>query len=186
MTSSTKRIPMYEAQKELLDLINRIENGEEPDTVMEPFKTAKLNLSEAVDRRFFAFEHLDADIEKAKENKKAWDLRAKVLENAKDRLKEYTKQIMLQDENLPYQGQFAKFTLQNSPKKLETELLLGSLTLSNLMSDHALGLGVVPDRLLKSSINIQLDIELLKSDLENGIKYPWAALTQSKHLRIKR
>lgn len=198
------KIPLAQAASILSDLCERIDDEGNLDEYLETFKRAEVDLRQSVDRRISVMQMLADFVRRAGENKDAWAKRKKQFEYALERIKEFTKEVMQENPDIPYAGEYGKLAVQKNPVSIKYDLEFGESKSFTPVKDASrvptefLKLVLVVDSPLltdvkdatelvsKASVKFFiLDKERLAIALKSGVKFDFAQETQGTHLRIK-
>ena len=180
------KIPLDEAALILRELCEAIDNGLDLDAaLLERFADAKLDVSNAVDRRIFFFAKIDEELAAARAVREAWkakmqewDAKVQQLKTLEDRIWAATKAVVEGNPELPYQGQYGKLAVQKNGGvvPLTTEF-------DTLDADTIATFGIEA-RFYK--VGYSMDNAAIRAALEAGEDLPWARLgVRGTSLRIR-
>lgn len=179
-SSLPTKIPLAFAAMLLAKVSDDIESGNLDATLITAFEDAKLATSEAVDRRIAFDGFIKAAINQCKETAKGWRDEAAKLEKAHKRFLERTKEIVEANPDIPFQGNLGKFAIQANPPSVAYEF--EEFDLNEALIDT---LGIDPQYVVIET-TYRINKQKISQDLKNGVEIPWAKLTQSKRLTIKK
>ena len=151
-----------ELESELLEL-----QGELTTEIEEKLNSLSKDLASKTDSIGYILERLERESIALKEKSKQFQIVAKRLEQAYDRLKDYTKQNMKALDVSELQGESYRFKKSNLKPKL-------------VIDDEAL----IDRAYFKETILTTLDKEMIRLALENGISVNGARLEEVTSLRI--
>lgn len=178
---------MFDAARSLSRLCDRIDEADFCDESLEAeFQTAKLSLAESIDRRKFIFREAESKVELATQWKRDLDETIKRLKRVQERIESYTKLIMTQEPDQPYEDTFGNKLkiVKNSQSQLVLAVdLRDKKSVSNIIDDASLELLGIDDKYVKIVTYQTLDTERVKRDLEKGEKLEWASLFRGEHVR---
>jgi len=143
---------LIKASEEWIQIMTKIE---ENDGVLTPeleqrFDQAVVEMSTVSDQLANTIDYIDTAIEVVKKKKDRYQLKQKQLENFKSRMREVTKNAMLN--GITFEGEDRKVILTNPKKKINVDDVLPK---------------DVPQKYWKVSTSINKT--LLKNDIENGL-----------------
>jgi hypothetical protein len=143
------------------------------------------DLADAVDRRIYFLQFLEAQIEHVKKMAKAWAERGRILENLEDRIKESTKQVILSSEGaLKLKGTTGELSVQKSPVSmhLSFEPMRKSY---EIVTDDIVSKHEIPAKYLQHIELLQLNKTAIRDDLQAGVELSFAKLVRNNHVRLK-
>ena len=182
-----KRTPLELAALDFAAVLNQIEalDGDLDQAVLSTFGELKLELAEAVDRRIYFLQYLESQIEHVEKMKKAWSERQRVLETLQDRIKESTKQtIMNTDAKLKLKGTTGELSLQKSPPALYLSFDVHRKSYE-IVTDDEIAKHKIPTKYLQHVELLQLNKIAIREDLQAGVELNFAKLVRNSHIRIR-
>lgn len=174
----------YNATRHLIELMERIDSADDLTTeLINEFSSAKLDVTDAIDRRKYVMAECETRIDAAKKMIKEVKDHVKRLEKVQQKIKYSTLCAMQLNPDMTYQDSIGrKLLIQKSPPKLEVELETENLSVSNCLNPNLIFReDVIP--YVQSRTYYVLDTAKVKSDLESGKEIVWAKLTQSEYLK---
>lgn len=179
-SSLPTKIPLAFAATLLAKVSDDIESGNLDATLIAAFEDAKLATSEAVDRRIAFDAFIKSAIDRCKETAKSWRDEAAKLEKAHKRFLERTKEIVEANPDIPFKGSLGRFVIQNNPPSVA--YTFEEFELNETLID---ALGIDPQYVVVET-SYRINKQKISQDLKNGVEIPWAKLTQSNRLTIKK
>ena len=151
----------------LADILERIESSDGMIDVESEFDLdiKSINLKSKIDSMQFVLDNLTLQEEYHNNNADKFKKQAASISKAIDRLKDYIKFVMKQNNTAMLEGDMYKFLLVGMMPRLVLEQSL------------------IPDEYYSTVVTKELNKDKIKEDLENGIKVNGARLTPVEGLR---
>ncbi len=184
-----KKVPLDYASRAMTNIYDLIESSEDlEEYLIAEFRSASLDLAEAVDRRIAVMKRFKSEIGHLTELKTEIEGYLATVKKADVRLKEHTMFIMTANEQLTYKGNLGRLALQNSPVRVEFTFPVETKTISNCISDAVLLELDVPEKYITKHVHYSINREAVKTYLNQSpkVSLPWARLMQGQHIRIRR
>jgi len=182
-----KKVPLQWAAAALVAICQQIEDGINiEDALLAQFNETKLDIAEAIDRRKGLKNYLEMMISHCKAGKSDINDQQKRFETVLERLKEKTKQILIENPEIPYVDSFGKklSVVNNGTPRLDLKLPITiSKSVNNIVDQQECITFGIDQKYLRTVSYITLDTETLRNDLKSGTILPWADLTWSTQLR---
>lgn len=175
------------AAKTLNELAERVDEGENLNEVfLSLFAETKGDLAHNTDRAVAFREIVTGMIAHAKEAKKAWDARRKLLENTLATFDGEIKATISEAPSLPFQGALGSIKLAKNPPKVSYNCLLESKSVSNVLTDDVIKMFEINPEYVIEKIYKCLDTTNVKAALQSGETLAFAELIQEQRLAVKR
>lgn len=175
MSFSGKKINLYQAAADLEKICEVIDNLDDIGPLVKAlFDEQKESLEDSVDRRISYLHHLDNASEGAKKMVASWQNRIKVLENTRQRILDYTADVLRTLPNLRYKGSLGELRLQANGGKRALELREDYQRVSGDFINGAID-GLDPEFLQPG---FKLDLGKIRERLESGESLEFATLKE--------
>lgn len=174
----------YNATRHLIELMERIDNADDLTTeLINEFSSAKIDVSEAIDRRRYVMNECETRIDAAKKMVVEIKDHIKRLEKVQDKIKYSTMCAMQLNPDMTYQDSLGrKIQIKSSQPKLEIDLDTKTTSVSNCLNTSLMARDDIVEYVEPRTYYV-LNTEKVKKDLQEGKQISWAKLTQSEYLK---
>lgn len=176
------------AMKELADLCDRIDAGEDLDDLMLATHAALKEESTYYSDNVIAYEMAcDAIIDQAKQLEAFAKMRRKTAEDVKERLRSGVKPTIEQfKDQLQLKGSLGTLAVRNQAPKVKYHCLLESKSVSSVVREDIIKQFAISPAYLEAVTLMRLDRKKVEADLKAGEKLPWAELVQETSLTVRK
>lgn len=174
----------YAAQlvAKISDQIEDNYEDELPTDLIEEFKITSKALSEGVDRRIAVADAFEQSLELLKRKKDHINSVIKRMEEAYDRFKETTREIVANSPDITFKGELGKLSVRKTRPSLKVLCATEKKSFQNMVDDETVELFGIDESHLKYVSFLQLNTEKIREDIIAGKIVDYAQLIEKTSL----